>query len=113
MRSDLDWIKNSICNSKLLNILNVSSEEIDWEECSRFAMSNISKTVCDYYNNHDVTIQDLCNIFHIGSKGIKTYLKQGAENGWCNYLPTKCFFSSKPFEIYKNDDFIGYGKSAK
>lgn len=55
-RSNMNWIKKSICDSDLLNIFGKSETQINWEECSKFAMSNLSKAVCDYYNEHDVTI---------------------------------------------------------
>lgn len=111
--SNKDWIKKSICNSELSNILNFNETEIDWDECSKFAMSNMAKLVCDYYNEHDVTIKGLSDIFHVGDHGIKTYLKCGAENGWCKYVATRSFFSMIPFEIYRDNQFVCYGKSAK
>ena len=54
--SNLNWIKKSICDSGLFSLLQISETTIDWKECSKFAMSNITKSVCDYYNEHDVTV---------------------------------------------------------
>lgn len=38
--SNKDWIKNSIINSELPNLLNFSNKDINWDECDKFATSN-------------------------------------------------------------------------
>lgn len=111
--STLNWIKTSILKSDLPQLLNFSEDDIDWKKCAEFGTKNITKEVCDYYNTHDVSTSDLMKKFHLGKKAITNYLKRGAELGWCRYKPTTTFFSCKPFKVYKDNNFICYGTSAK
>ena len=48
-KSDLKWIKNSILNSDLNNMFDLS--KVDWLKCEEFALSNQVKKVCDYWCN--------------------------------------------------------------
>jgi hypothetical protein len=84
-RSKLDWIRNSILNSRLAEIYDLS--DVDWAKCAQFATSNLIKKVCDYWAEHgqDLTTRDLEPIFKTTYKTISKYLKQGAELGWCDY----------------------------
>ena len=112
--SDGDWIKKNIISSNICKLFNINKDNIDWKICAENAMSNLALKVCNYYNEHDVSINDLKKIFHIGEKGIKTYLAKGAELGWCQYKASSTFFVSRPFEVYDMfDNYIGYAKSAK
>ena len=84
-RSKLDWIRNSILNSRLAEIYDLSN--IDWDKCAQFATSSLVKKVCDYWAEHgqNLTTRDLAPIFKTTHKTISKYLKQGAELGWCEY----------------------------
>ena len=87
--SNIEWIKNSIINSKLNKIFDLSN--INWLECESFALSNLVKEVCDYWylhneiNNEGLTTKDLGKIFNLNCNTIIKYLKQGNKLGWCNY----------------------------
>lgn len=89
--SDIDYIKNSILNSELSSIFDLSG--IDWNKCEEFALKNIVKEVCDYWYKHreinkeDIFASDMVKIFNISINTIREYLKKGTKLGWCNYNP--------------------------
>ena len=85
-KSDMKYIKNNILNSELNKIFDLS--KIDWLKCEEFALCNLVKSVCDYWNNDKKdweTTADLGKIFKISRDSIVDYLKKGTELGWCNY----------------------------
>lgn len=81
--SNLDYIKNSILNSKLNGIFNF--EKIDWKNAYEFAMKSLVKTVCDLFNNGITDTKQLGKMVKLNKSTIVKYLKQGNEIGWCNY----------------------------
>jgi len=112
--SDKEYIKNSICQSGLLELLNVSQDDIDWEQCSSFASSNLAKSVCDYLNEHPVMkMADIASHFRVSKKTIKRYQNIGKQNGWIipinrsqllidnNKMPSK----SKPVFCHENGNY--------
>lgn len=85
-KSELDYIKNSIISSGLLNILNVCDEDIDWNKCDEFATSNLIKLVCIYKETHStLTLREISKKFHISYKTTLDYIKRGNKFGWCKY----------------------------
>ena len=85
-KSDMKYIKNNILNSELNKIFDLS--KIDWLKCEEFALCNLVKSVCDYWNNDKKdweTTTDLGKIFKMSRSAIIKYLKKGTELGWCNY----------------------------
>lgn len=89
-KSELDWIKNSILDSKLNNLFNLNN--IDWIECERFAInSNILKEICNYWNQKEdwETTTDLAKIFNINRHNILKKIKKGSKIGLCNYKDFK------------------------
>ena len=87
--SDKEFIKNEILNSELNNIFDLSS--VDWEKCERFALKNLLKSVCDYWNKRGEweTTTDLARIFKLDKSTIRDYLKKGNMMGLCKYDPEK------------------------
>lgn len=119
--SDLEWIKNSILNSKLNELFDLS--KIDWLKCEEFALKNVAKVICDYWNNKEEneTTVDLGNIFNLERKAIVRYLKKGVKLGWCNYDPKEELVKTalatnklkrKPIEIFKDGQSLGIFESA-
>ena len=78
-------IKDNLLKSDIVKIINLNN--IDWEECERFALSNRVIEICKYWNDkkENETTSDLELIFKINKKTIIEYLKKGTELGWCNY----------------------------
>ena len=88
--SNLDYIKNSIMSSILPNILNFSEDDINWEECEKFAYSNLIKQICNYKRDHpDCPTTQMTHIFKLTKECIGNYLKKGRKYGWCEYNPTE------------------------
>lgn len=85
-KSNKEHIKNSIVNSELNKIYDLS--KINWSECEEFALkSNIVKEVCEYWNDRQEweTTKALAEIFGLSREAIIDYLKKGAGLGWCEY----------------------------
>ena len=78
-------IKDNLLKSDIVKIINLNN--VDWEECERFALSNRVIEICKYWNDkkENETTADLELIFKINRSSIIEYLKKGTELGWCNY----------------------------
>ena len=86
VKSNLEFIKNNILNSKLNNTLRLSS--INWHRIEVFALDSLVKRICEIkreYPNKSTT--DICKITKLGKSTIIKYLKQGTKLGWCDYNP--------------------------
>ena len=84
--SDMDFMKNSIISSGLLELLNTNHSSIDWTKCHEFATSNLIKKICLYKeNNHNVSLKDISEMFHIAYGTAIKYIKKGSKLGWCSY----------------------------
>lgn len=84
--SSMEHMKKSIDESKLLMLLDKTSDEINWVACDEFALSNLVKKICIYKQEHpNVVLRDIADIFHIGYKTVLDYVKKGSKLGWCSY----------------------------
>jgi len=88
--STLEHIKNSILNNeKITSKFDLSN--IDWLKCGEFACSNLVITICNLYNNKQVSnsefIKFIQNKFKIAYKTVLKYLKSGTESKICDYNP--------------------------
>lgn len=83
--SDLNFIKNSILNSKLNNVCDLT--KINWEECERYASKiNLIKLACDYWSTiENCGTKDISKLMNISKDTIIKYLKKGKALGWCDY----------------------------
>ena len=84
-KSELEWIKNSIIDSELSNIFDLSN--IDWLKCEEFACNSLVKKVCTLWNKGIYNTIEIERIFKLGNSTIIKYLKQGTKLGWCDYNP--------------------------
>lgn len=120
--SDEGEIRENILNSKLAELFDLSN--IDWNKCEEFALKNIVKEVCEYWNNKEEweTTQTIADNNKWGIKGvstIKNYLKKGKKLGWANYDPKeeykkgirKLNKTGKAVEIFNNDVSLGIFES--
>lgn len=120
-KSELEWIKNSIFNSKLIKYFDLSN--IDWLRCEEFALKNIVKEVCLLKkNNPNMTTGEIGNIIDISYDNARAYLKKGAKLGWCDYNPKEelkktwikkgqVLNKGKEVEIFKDNKSLGIFKS--
>lgn len=113
--SDEGDIKENILNSKLNELFDLSN--IDWSKCEEFALKNIVREVCEYWNQKKdcESVTNLINAFNSDRVSIIKYLKKGTSIGWCNYDEEKEYIkgvrklnkNGKPIEIFKNDISLG------
>lgn len=78
------FIKNSILNSELTNILNLDT--IDWIKCNKDAFKSKLKEACDLYNEM-YTISGIAEKLNLNRKTIRHYLLRGSKVSLCNYTP--------------------------
>jgi len=86
--SKLDFIKQSILNCDLPQLLNFQEEDIDWLKCHEYAVSNLVKITCDLWNKGD-NLKRLMSKLKLSDSTLKKYLKQGTQLGLCDYNPHK------------------------
>lgn len=84
--SILEWVKNSVLNSELSTLMNLS--EVNWVECDKLSLPNRIKEACEIKkNNTDITTTDISRIFGINRSTAKEWLIKGNCFGWCHYNP--------------------------
>nr|WP_283175744.1 zinc-ribbon domain-containing protein [Lysinibacillus sp. Bpr_S20] len=81
--SELDWIKNSILNSKMNELFNLS--KIDWEDIHSKSLGSFVKIACDLWNSGMRNVIEIGERMKLSRTTIRKYLKQGAELNWCDY----------------------------
>ena len=85
-RATLGWIKQSIMQSKLPEILCFSEFDIDWTKALEYATHSLIKTSADMFNEGFV-IKDIACKLQKNESTIRTWLKRASEIGWCEYQP--------------------------
>ena len=97
--SDMEYIKNSILNSELINFGDFS--KVNWLKVHKFALNNLVREVCDYYNNKKdwETVTNLMKVFKLSRTTIIEYLNKGMKLGWCEYTGNE-----KPIAVFKNGE---------
>lgn len=122
--SELEYIKNSILNSKMAELFDLSN--INWSKCEEFALSNLTKDICDCWNNKEEweTANTIAKNNKWGIKDgttIRNYLKKGSKLGWCDYNSKEevrknainCNkLKAKEVEVFKNGKSLGVFESA-
>ena len=80
--SEIEWIKNSIINSRIADIYNISN--IDWLECQKYAISSLVVDSCNLWKLNKSALE-ISKLLHICQSTVSRYLKKGTELGWCDY----------------------------
>lgn len=84
--STCDFIKENIFKSELNKLFNL--DNINWGECEKYALKNLIKSVCDYWNNNpNIVAREIGELFGYNENTIRCWLKKGVKLGWCNYNP--------------------------
>ena len=82
---------------------------IDWIECEKFAVSNLSKFICNLKKeNPKLTASKASIMTSLSIPTITSYWKIGTKFGWCN-----CNGNYKQIEMSKGELVIGIFNSAK
>ena len=69
-----------LCMPKLFDLT-----KIDWNKCEAFALSNLVKVACDYWNNGICNTKEIAKTMNMSRNTIIEYLKKGSLIKWCNY----------------------------
>lgn len=86
--SNIDWIKNSLCENKVILEL-FKIEDINWIECGNYAVKGLTKVVCNLWNKDEYdTPQKIADLLKLSPITVRKYLKYGNDLGWCNYNPS-------------------------
>lgn len=118
-KSDLEFIKQNIINSRLNELFDLNS--IDWLKVEKFALSNLVKRCCDLWNSKKYTTKEIAEIMKRAIKTIRKWLNKGNEIGLCIYngkkemiKPLKKYNQNKTKEIkiFKDNIFLGVFESA-
>lgn len=83
--SDMEYIKNSILNSELPKLLDIS--QIDWTTAHEFACNTLVKVVCKMWQEDMKDIKEIAKQFGLSVSTVRLYLKKGNILNWCNYNP--------------------------
>lgn len=92
--SEVEFIKKSILNSCLPSLLSFDSEMINWEECDKFATSNLIKVAAELWNK-GLTVKNIADNFKVAQGTVATYLKKANIFEWCNYSKQESINRSK------------------
>lgn len=82
--SEIEWIKHHIMNSVLPELLHFNENDINWEECDKFAMSNLVVKSAELWNKGFGTGQ-ICDSLMLTYTTVVKYLKKANKFKWCNY----------------------------
>lgn len=83
-KSNLEFIKQNILNSKLNELFDLS--KIDWVECEKFTYTSFIKIACDYKkNNPNMTTSEIGEIMGFCKGSISKWLKMGNKINLCVY----------------------------
>lgn len=86
--SNLEWIKNSIVNSELGELFDLSN--VDWVKCEEFALNSMVYEVGKYFSeNPEMIPRELSEVFNVTDVTIRNWLKIATKIGICNYDPKK------------------------
>lgn len=82
VKSDKEYIKNNIINSKLNQLINLNN--INWEKCDEYATKNIIKEICEKYET-GLSLDFLASEYKVNNATIRRYVIKGEKLGWCHY----------------------------
>lgn len=110
--SELEWIKNNVLSSELVNIFDLS--EVNWLACHEFAIGTLVKNACDLWNSGIKRTEDIGDILKLDRHTIVKYLKAGVELDWCNYsLEESLAERSKRVSLKMNREVVQLTKDSE
>ena len=101
-RPSMEWIKKSIMQSYLPQILNFTESDINWVEALRYATHSLIKTAAEMFNK-GMSITEIANNLQKNNSTIRNWLKIATKFDWCYYVPKQiekiyCIEMDKVFE---------------
>lgn len=114
--SDLKYIKNSILNSRLDTLIDLSL--IDWDILEKDCLKSKVTEVCDVYNSGIINTVEIARLFGIDSSTVSDYLRRCDDAGLCHYTPNPyheraiiCVDTGKVYDTLKYVELDGFNKS--
>lgn len=98
--STLKYLKDSIINSLLSNIVDLSC--IDWELCHISALSSKKIEAINLYNNGYKSTGQIAELLSLNINTITTYLKDASKNMLCDYS-TENANKNRRYRSYNNE----------
>lgn len=98
--SDIEFIKESILNSKLSLLFDLKN--IDWNDCLKNSLKSKVMEVCELWNNGITEYKDLCSLTKLSLAAVQDYLKKLSHCGLCDYKnktkkPVMCITTNEIF----------------
>lgn len=82
-KSDADFIKTSILNSRLIELFDLSL--IDWQKCASDSCKSNIVMACDLWNGGIHSTKEISEIMCLTRTTIINYLNKGTKYGICDY----------------------------
>ena len=83
--SELNYIKNSIINSELNYLFDLS--KVDWIQCELDTHKTFFMDVLNYWNNGIRNSVDIAKLLNLDRHTVQKYLKVAASHSMCDYNP--------------------------
>lgn len=83
-----EWIKNSIMNSDIPNLLHFTDNDINWSKCNIDALSSKVKYAAVLWSN-GLSIGKIAKNINVNACTVTRWLKKAANCGMCDYTPEK------------------------
>lgn len=84
MSRRFEYIKQSILNSKLNQILDLNS--VNWEKCNKDALKSLYMEAAKQYDS-GMSIREIANNLGVSYSSVYTWIKTLGEKGLCSYKP--------------------------
>ncbi len=81
--NDLNFIKSSIINSDLNNIIDISS--VDWDVLFVDSSKSFILRICELYRSGIISSREIGKLLKISRTTVARYLKQASSYGWIDY----------------------------
>lgn len=78
-KSEKEFIKNSIMTSKLPSLLNFHVDDIDWEQCEKYAITSKLNEAYKLYKQGVTDSHEIANVLNISYSTCMRYLKTAKE----------------------------------
>lgn len=82
--STKEWIKDSVMNSNLPLLFKFTSDDIDWNECERFALSSLFHKCCNMWED-GMAIKEIYQHLQLSESTVCKYLRKADELGIIEY----------------------------
>lgn len=116
-KSELDYIRNSILDSELNKLLDLSN--IDWNECLAFTFTSTTSMCCKLWNDGMKSTKKIADKVGIDISSVIPKLKHGAQIGLCDYepnyekrKPVRCRETGKIYKSARDTTRDGYNHSS-